>query len=159
MVRAGSCDPLGANNDEQDESEDEAGSRVRHAISDPGADGVVGYRAVSQLVDASDEVDQLMAKNSLDHGIENPEVREAARKPRKGKMRLEAKQEGDQIVISVADDGAGIEPARIARKAVEKGLVTAERARKLTKRGRVQRSGFYAGSCRCSRLQPRYCRR
>jgi len=79
---------------------------------------------VSQLVDASDEVDQLMAKDSLDHGIENPGVREAAGKPRKAKMRLEAKQDGDQIVISVADDGAGIEPARIARKAVEKGLVT-----------------------------------
>lgn len=62
-----------------------------------------------------------LVRNSLDHGIEKPEVREAAGKPRKGRMRLEARQEGDQIVISVADDGAGIDPGRIARKAAEKG--------------------------------------
>ena len=61
-------------------------------------------------------------------------MREAAGKPRKGTMRLEARQEGDQIVISVADDGAGIDPAKIAKKAVEKGLITAEKARELTKR-------------------------
>jgi two-component system chemotaxis sensor kinase CheA len=75
-----------------------------------------------------------LVRNSLDHGIERPEVREAAGKARKGKMRLEARQEGDQIMIIVADDGAGIDPARIAKKAVEKGLITAERARELTKR-------------------------
>jgi two-component system, chemotaxis family, sensor kinase CheA len=49
-------------------------------------------------------------------------------------IRLEARQEGDQIIISVADDGAGIDPARIARKATEKGLVTTDRLRTMTTR-------------------------
>ena len=75
-----------------------------------------------------------LVRNSLDHGLELPEVRMAAGKPSQGVIRLEARQEGDQIVISVADDGAGIDPERIARKAVEKGLVTAERIRALSKK-------------------------
>ena len=75
-----------------------------------------------------------LVRNSLDHGIEMPEVRAEAGKPRQGTIRLEACQEGDQIVISVADDGAGIDPDRVARKAIEKGLLTAERARVLTRR-------------------------
>lgn len=75
-----------------------------------------------------------LVRNSLDHGLEMPEVRAAAGKPRAGTIRLEASQEGDQIVIIVADDGAGIDPERIARKAVEKELVTAERVRTLSKR-------------------------
>jgi len=75
-----------------------------------------------------------IVRNSLDHGVEKPEVRAAAGKPRAGTIRLEAQQEGDQIVIAVADDGAGIDPERISRKAVEKGLITAERVRALSKR-------------------------
>ena len=63
-----------------------------------------------------------------------PAAREAAGKPRMGTIHLEACQEGDQILISISDDGAGIDPERIARKAVEKGFITAERARNLTKR-------------------------
>jgi len=72
-----------------------------------------------------------LVRNSLDHGIETPEVRERAGKPRQGTIRLEACQEGDQIVISISDDGAGISPERIGRKAVEKGLVTADQLRLL----------------------------
>jgi len=75
-----------------------------------------------------------LVRNSLDHGLERPEVRVAAGKPRKGTIRLEARQEGDQIIISVADDGAGIDPDRVARKAVEKGLATPERIRTLSTR-------------------------
>ena len=75
-----------------------------------------------------------IVRNSLDHGVEKPDVRAAAGKPRSGTIRLEAEQEGDQIVISVIDDGAGIDPDRIARKAIERGLVTAERVRTLSKR-------------------------
>ena len=75
-----------------------------------------------------------LVRNSLDHGIEMPDVRAGAGKPRQGTIRLEASQEGDQIVISVVDDGAGIDPDRVARKAIEKGLLTAERARVLTRR-------------------------
>jgi two-component system chemotaxis sensor kinase CheA len=73
-----------------------------------------------------------LVRNSLDHGVEMPEARVTAGKSRQGTIRLEAQQEGDQIVITVADDGAGIDPERIARKAVEKGLVTAERVRTLS---------------------------
>jgi two-component system, chemotaxis family, sensor kinase CheA len=72
-----------------------------------------------------------LVRNSLDHAIEVPEVREQAGKPRRGTIRLEARQEGDQIVIVIDDDGAGIDPEKIGRKAVEKGLVTPERLRAL----------------------------
>lgn len=75
-----------------------------------------------------------LVRNSLDHGIEMPDVRQSAGKPRQGTIRLEARQEGDQIVISIADDGAGIDPDRVLRKAIEKNLVTAERARQLSPR-------------------------
>lgn len=75
-----------------------------------------------------------LVRNSLDHGLEKPAARASAGKPRQGTIRLEARQEGDQIVISVGDDGAGIDPDRVIRKAIEKGLVTAERARLLNPR-------------------------
>jgi two-component system chemotaxis sensor kinase CheA len=75
-----------------------------------------------------------LVRNSLDHGLEKPEVRTAAGKSPNGTLRLEAREEGDQIVISISDDGAGIDPERIGRKAVEKGLVTTDRVRTLSKR-------------------------
>jgi two-component system, chemotaxis family, sensor kinase CheA len=75
-----------------------------------------------------------LVRNSLDHGLEMPGVRESQGKPRKGMIRLEARQEGDQIVISIADDGAGIDPERVLRKAVEKGLLTVDRGRQLAPR-------------------------
>ena len=74
-----------------------------------------------------------LVRNSLDHGLEMPELRVTKGKPRKGTLRLEARQEGDQIVISIRDDGAGIDPERVAKKAIEKGLVTAERVRALSR--------------------------
>jgi two-component system, chemotaxis family, sensor kinase CheA len=75
-----------------------------------------------------------LVRNSLDHGLEMPETRAVAGKPRAGTIRLEARQEGDQIVILVTDDGAGIDPERVGRKAVEKGLTTTERLRTLSPR-------------------------
>jgi two-component system chemotaxis sensor kinase CheA len=75
-----------------------------------------------------------LVRNSLDHGLELPAVREQTGKGRRGTIQLEARQEGDQIVISISDDGAGIDPERIGRKAVEKGLVAAERLRSLSSR-------------------------
>jgi two-component system chemotaxis sensor kinase CheA len=68
-----------------------------------------------------------LVRNSLDHGIELPGERERSGKPRIGKIRLEARQEGDHILIRISDDGAGIDPARILRKAIEKGMITPER--------------------------------
>lgn len=75
-----------------------------------------------------------LIRNALDHGLETPEVRLQSGKPRQGTIVITARQEGDQIVISMSDDGAGINPERIGRKAVEKGFVTPERLRLLSKR-------------------------
>ena len=65
-----------------------------------------------------------IVRNSLDHGIETPEVRRACGKPETGTLTLRASQEADRAVIEVTDDGKGIDPAVIKRKAVENGLVT-----------------------------------
>ncbi len=75
-----------------------------------------------------------LVRNALDHGIEQPDARQKCGKPRKGTLRLEARQEGDHIIVQVADDGAGIDPARIGKKAIEKGLLTAERVRAMSPR-------------------------
>ncbi|MGY1770161.1 chemotaxis protein CheW [Blastococcus sp. SYSU D00813] len=65
-----------------------------------------------------------LVRNSVDHGIESPDRRRAAGKPAEGVLTLRAKHESGQVVVEVADDGAGIDPAKIGAKAVEKGLVT-----------------------------------
>ncbi len=75
-----------------------------------------------------------LVRNALDHGLETPEVRVQCGKPRQGTIVIAARQEADQIVISMSDDGAGIDPERIGRKVTEKGLVTAERLRLLSPR-------------------------
>jgi two-component system chemotaxis sensor kinase CheA len=75
-----------------------------------------------------------LMRNALDHGIEMPAKREAAGKPRKGCIFLEARQEGDHIVVSVSDDGAGMDPKEIGRKALEKGLVSPERLAAMSER-------------------------
>lgn len=64
-----------------------------------------------------------IVRNSLDHGIETPEVRIAQGKPAAGKLIIRATQEGDRVVIEIIDDGKGIDPAVIKRKAYEKGLI------------------------------------
>jgi len=64
-----------------------------------------------------------LLRNSIDHGIESPEQREAAGKPRQGVIRLSAKQAGGAVIIRIADDGKGLDAARIRDKALEKGLV------------------------------------
>lgn len=66
-----------------------------------------------------------IVRNSLDHGIETPAVRAAAGKPARGRLLIRAIQEADRVVIEISDDGAGIDPARIRRKAAEKGLLDA----------------------------------
>jgi two-component system chemotaxis sensor kinase CheA len=77
-------------------------------------------------------------RNSLDHGIEPPDVREAAGKDPEGTLRLRAVQEGSHVVIEVCDDGAGIGVERVRQKAVERGLITAERAAQLVERELLQ---------------------
>jgi len=75
-----------------------------------------------------------LVRNALDHGIETPDRRQAAGKARRGTIRLEARQEGDQILVTVGDDGAGIDIERVSRKAVEKGLVTSDQLRGMSSR-------------------------
>jgi two-component system chemotaxis sensor kinase CheA len=67
-----------------------------------------------------------LIRNSCDHGIELPEVRKAAGKNPTGKIFLSAHQEGNQIVIKIEDDGKGMDPGVIRRKAIEKGLISEE---------------------------------
>ena len=67
-----------------------------------------------------------LIRNALDHGLEQPEERLAAGKPRCGTVVLAAAHEGNQIVISIKDNGRGIDPDRVSRKALEKGLITEE---------------------------------
>jgi len=64
-----------------------------------------------------------IVRNSLDHGLETPEVRLAAGKPATGKLTIRAAQEADRVVIEIIDDGNGIDPAVIKQKAYEKGII------------------------------------
>ncbi|HEY5282163.1 MAG TPA: chemotaxis protein CheW, partial [Polyangia bacterium] len=65
-----------------------------------------------------------LVRNAVDHGLETPERRTAAGKKPTGRLLLAASHEAGQVVIEIADDGAGIDPKRIADKAVEKGILT-----------------------------------
>lgn len=67
-----------------------------------------------------------MIRNACDHGIERPDVRAAAGKPETGTIRLSAYHEGGAIILKLADDGAGLNAARIREKVLEKGLATPE---------------------------------
>ena len=71
-------------------------------------------------------------RNALDHGIELPSARLAAGKSAEGTIRLEAAHRGGMLSITVSDDGTGIEPERLRQKIVNKGMVSAEMAAKLT---------------------------
>ena len=75
-----------------------------------------------------------LVRNSVDHGIEAPEVRQAAGKSRTGKITLSAKQEGDHILLTIKDDGAGMNADKLRSKAVEKGLLDADSAARLDER-------------------------
>lgn len=67
-----------------------------------------------------------MLRNSMDHGLESPEKREAAGKNKTGHIRLSAEHRGERVIITLADDGAGINREVVLRKAIEKGLVSPE---------------------------------
>jgi two-component system chemotaxis sensor kinase CheA len=75
-----------------------------------------------------------LVRNAVDHGVESPEERQAAGKPAKSFVRLEARQEGDHIVLLIVDDGHGMNPEIIRSKAVEKGLIREEEANTLDDR-------------------------
>ena len=72
-----------------------------------------------------------LLRNSCDHGVEEPDVREKKGKPRQGEVGLIARHEGNNVVIMVTDDGAGIDATKIKNKAIEKGMLTQEEADKM----------------------------
>lgn len=67
-----------------------------------------------------------LVRNSLDHGLESPEQRVAAGKPATGTLEISARHAGGNVVITVQDDGRGINPQKVGEKAVERGLITAD---------------------------------
>lgn len=73
-----------------------------------------------------------LVRNSVDHGIEDPDVRERLGKPREGSVLLSAEQEGDHILLIIRDDGAGMDPDKLRRLAVDRGMLDSESAARLT---------------------------
>lgn len=72
-----------------------------------------------------------LVRNSVDHGVEMPDVRTKAGKPAQGIVKLSAEQEGDHILLAIEDDGAGMDPERLRRKVVEKGILDEDAAARL----------------------------
>ena len=73
-----------------------------------------------------------MVRNSVDHGVETVEERRQAGKKPAGLIRIEARHEAGKVVVDVVDDGKGIDPERVSEVAIRKGLVTAEKVKKLS---------------------------
>jgi len=93
------------------------GKDIRLQLS--GENTEVDKTVIEQLADPLTH----MIRNSIDHGIETPDLREAAGKPRQGTIHLSAGQRSGRIVIEIVDDGAGINRPRVREKAIEKGLI------------------------------------
>lgn len=98
-----------------------------------------------QLVGSETELDKSLleaikdplthiVRNSCDHGVETPDVRRSKGKPEGGTIVIKAYHEGGQVVIEVSDDGKGLMPEVLVKKAIEKGLLTPAQAAKLTEK-------------------------
>jgi len=87
----------------------------------------------TMIEDLSDPIIHLI-RNAVDHGIEPTADRVAAGKSPKSEVRLEARQEGDHILLLISDDGRGMNPEKLRAKAVEKGLITDEEANVMDER-------------------------
>lgn len=86
-----------------------------------------------------------IVRNSIDHGIESPVVREKAGKPQSGLLKLKAAHEAGLVIIEIEDDGAGIDPDKVGQKAVSMGLVDENRLSKMSDRDIIKlifRPGF-----------------
>ena len=81
-----------------------------------------------QLIDHLSDALVHLLRNAIDHGLESPDERQAAGKPRLGRLRLSARQEGVGVLIEIEDDGRGLNRERILAKAIQKGLIEAARA-------------------------------
>ncbi|MCK9259958.1 MAG: chemotaxis protein CheA [Azoarcus sp.] len=87
----------------------------------------------TMIEDLSDPIIHLI-RNAVDHGVEDGVERRASGKPVKSEVRLEARQEGDHIVILIADDGHGMNADKLRAKALQKGLITDEEANTMDER-------------------------
>ncbi|ACN99357.1 chemotaxis protein CheA [Sulfurihydrogenibium azorense Az-Fu1] len=79
-----------------------------------------------------------LIRNALDHGLETPEERKRLGKPPIGKLVLRAYYQGDRVYLEVEDNGRGIDPAKVAQKAIEKGIITKEQLEKMTEKEILQ---------------------
>ena len=86
------------------------------------------------LVEALSDPLVHLVRNAVDHGVEMPDERERNGKPRVGRVALSAEQEGDHIQLVIEDDGGGMDPEALRRKAVEKGVYEQEAADRLTEK-------------------------
>ena len=86
------------------------------------------------VVDQIGDPLQHLLRNSADHGLESAELRKERGKPEVGSIRLNAFQEGNNVIIEVGDDGNGIDTEHVKEKAIERGLVTPEQAENLTQK-------------------------
>ncbi|MCX8094401.1 MAG: chemotaxis protein CheA [Candidatus Goldbacteria bacterium] len=73
-----------------------------------------------------------LVRNAVAHGIEPPQQREISGKPKKGLIKIEARRERNSVIIEVSDDGRGISIEKVKRKAIEKNIITEERAKYMT---------------------------
>jgi two-component system chemotaxis sensor kinase CheA len=85
------------------------------------------------LIEALGDPLMHMVRNAIDHGLEMPDVRIAAGKPACGRVVLSAEQSGGQIVVTISDDGAGMNPDKLREKALEKGLIDAADAARMSR--------------------------
>jgi two-component system chemotaxis sensor kinase CheA len=90
------------------------------------------------VVDAIGDPLVHLVRNAVDHGLESPEEREASGKPRHGTISLAASQAGGSVIIEVRDDGRGIDPAAIGRKAASLGLIDAPAASEIDVRAAIE---------------------
>jgi two-component system chemotaxis sensor kinase CheA len=90
------------------------------------------------ILDALAEPLAHLVRNAADHGIEMAAARAAAGKPARGKIRLNAFHEGDQVVIEVSDDGRGLDREKIVRRAIERQILTTEEAARLNESETLQ---------------------
>ncbi|OPX66093.1 MAG: chemotaxis protein CheA [Methanoregulaceae archaeon PtaB.Bin056] len=74
-----------------------------------------------------------LIRNAIDHGIERPEIRQAAGKPRKGTLLLSARRDRDNVIITIQDDGKGISAGKVKQKAIERGLISEAEAENLSR--------------------------
>jgi len=98
-------------------------------LSVEGRETLIDKMILEQLYDPMTH----LVNNAITHGIESPEVRRAAGKPPAGRITIRAFHQGNQTIISVSDDGAGIDLERVKVKAIEKGLITAVEAQGMTR--------------------------